>query len=149
KVKGTGMPLPSDPSRRIAIVGAGYAGMAAAVTLADKGARVTVFESGSVAGGRARRVSTGGRELDNGQHILIGAYTELLRLMQLVGIPGDALYRLPLELRYADGFAFRSAWLPAPFGLLAGLLLNLKLPFSERLGAVQFMSYLRKNAFHV
>ena len=92
--------------------------MAAAVTLADKGAKVTVFEAGPVAGGRARRVSTGGRELDNGQHILIGAYTELLRLMALVGTPADALLRVPLELRYADGFAFRSMGLPAPLGVL-------------------------------
>ena len=41
---------------RVAIVGAGYAGMAAAVTLAERGMPVTVFESGAVPGGRARRV---------------------------------------------------------------------------------------------
>ena len=60
--------------KRIAVVGAGYAGMAAAVILAGKGARVVVFESAPVPGGRARRVTAQGRELDNGQHILIGAY---------------------------------------------------------------------------
>ena len=48
---------------RVAIVGAGYAGMAAAVTLAERGIPVTVFESAPVPGGRARRVriSSGGR----------------------------------------------------------------------------------------
>lgn len=89
--------------------------MAAAVTLADAGVRVVVFESGAVPGGRARRVHAHGHDLDNGQHILIGAYTELLRLMQRVGVPSDAVLRLPLELRYADGFVFRSLWLPAPW----------------------------------
>ena len=118
----------------VAIVGAGYAGMAAAVTLAERGIRVTVFESGPVAGGRARRITTEGRELDNGQHILIGAYTELLRLMSLVGAPSEAVLRVPLELRYADGFAFRSLWLPAPFGVLGGLLLAARLPFAEQIG---------------
>lgn len=123
--------------------------MAAAVTLAQKGVRVTVFESGPVPGGRARRVSTGGRELDNGQHILIGAYTELLRLMATVGTPEGAMLRVPLELRYADGFSFRALWLPAPFGLLGGLLFSGKLSFGERLAAVRFMFSLKRNAFQV
>lgn len=148
-MKGREKPLPSDPSRRVAVVGAGYAGMAAAVTLAEKGAKVTVFESGPVPGGRARRVNTGGRELDNGQHILIGAYSELLRLMATVGTPDDAFLRVPLELRYADGFTFRSLWLPAPFGLLTGLLFAWKLPFLDRIGAISFMNKLRTKNYQV
>ncbi|MEW6689073.1 MAG: hydroxysqualene dehydroxylase HpnE [Pseudomonadota bacterium] len=135
--------------RGVAIVGAGYAGMAAAVTLAERGVPVTVFESGPVPGGRARRVTTDGRELDNGQHILVGAYGELLRLMRLVGVPADALLRLPLELRYADGFAFRSLWLPAPLGLLGGLLFSWRLPFAERRDAVRFMAFLHRNNFQL
>ena len=139
-MKGRENPLPSDPSRRVAIVGAGYAGMAAAVTLAERGVPVTVFESGPVPGGRARRVTTEGRELDNGQHILIGAYTELLRLMRTVGVQDDAVLRLPLELRYADGFRLRGA---------SGLLFSGKIPFKERLGAVRFMLSLRWSSFRL
>lgn len=131
------------------MVGAGYAGMAAAVTLAAEGVPVTVFESGPVPGGRARRVKTDGREIDNGQHILIGAYTELLRLMRLVGVPPDALLRLPLELRYTDGFSLRSFGLPAPLGLLAGLLACTGLPFAERVGAIRFMRALKNANFLV
>ncbi len=78
----------------IAIVGAGYAGMAAAVSLAERGRAVTVFESGPVPGGRARRIRISvdgqGRALDNGQHIFVGAYCELFRLMRTVGVPADA-----------------------------------------------------------
>ena len=120
------------------MVGAGYAGMTAAVTLAERGVPVTVFESGPVPGGRARRVTTEGRELDNGQHILIGAYAELLRLMRLVGVPDDALLRLPLELHYADGFRFKGA---------LDLLLPGGMPFRERIDAVRFMMFLRRRAF--
>lgn len=134
---------------KAAIVGAGYSGMAAAVTLAERGVPVTVFESGPLAGGRARRVSIDGREIDNGQHILAGAYRELLRLMRVVGVPSDAVLRLPLELRYADGFALRALRLPAPFGLLAGLLLARGLPVSERIGAVRFMLALRWSGFRL
>ena len=134
---------------RVAIVGAGYAGMAAAVTLAARGVPVTVFESGPVPGGRARRVSVQGNELDNGQHILVGAYTTLFGLMRQVGVPADALLRLPLELRYAREFAYRALWLPAPLGLLSGLLLARGLPFSERMSAVRFMSFLRASGFRL
>ncbi len=135
--------------RRVAVVGAGYAGMAAAITLAERGVPVTVFESGPVPGGRARRVLSQGNELDNGQHVLIGAYTELFRLMRLVGVPQDALLRLPLEVRYAKDFSFRAFWFPAPFGLLAGLLAARGVPFSERIGAVRFVLALRKAAFRL
>ena len=123
--------------------------MAAAVTLAQRGVRATVFESGPVPGGRARRVETSGHTLDNGQHILIGAYTTLFGLMRTVGVPSDAVLRLPLELRYADGFILRSLYLPAPFGLLGGLLLARGLPWSERAGAVRFMLALRRAGFRL
>ena len=100
---------------RVAVVGAGYAGMAAAVTLAERGVPVTVFESGPVPGGRARRVVSQGTELDNGQHILVGAYTR--------AVPADAYWsacrrapslRVPLELRYARRVPAAQARLPDP-----------------------------------
>jgi squalene-associated FAD-dependent desaturase len=133
--------------RSVAIVGAGYAGMAAAVALAERGVRATVFESGPVPGGRARRVQSQGHELDNGQHILIGAYTEIYRLMQTVGVPSNALLRMPLEIRYAADFSFRRMWLPEPFGLAAGLLTARGISFGERLGAAQFIARLRRAQF--
>ncbi len=133
--------------RRVAVVGAGYAGMAAAVTLAERGVAVTVFESGPVPGGRARRVVTQGTALDNGQHILIGAYSELFRLMQKVGVPQDAVLRLPLELRYADGFHLRVLWLPFPLDLAGGLLLAKGIAFRERVGVVRFMGAMQRARF--
>src|SRR5207245_2459970 len=94
--------------RRVAVVGAGYAGMAAAVTLAERGIPVTVFEAGPVPGGRARRIVSHDHELDNGQHILVGAYSELWRMLRTVGVPQDTFLRLPLEIRYAKDFSFRA-----------------------------------------
>jgi len=133
----------------VAIVGAGYAGMAAAVTLAERGVPVTVFESGPVPGGRARRITSQGTELDNGQHIFVGAYTELFRLMRTVGVPAEALLRIPLEIKYANGFALRALWLPPPFGLLAGMMLARRVSFAERLGALRFMAALRRSNWQV
>ena len=58
--------------QQVAVIGAGYAGLAAAVTLAEARFSVTVFEASRTLGGRARRVSIDSRTLDNGQHILVG-----------------------------------------------------------------------------
>ena len=79
----------------LGIVGAGWAGLAAAVAAVDAGHQVTVFEAARMPGGRARAVPAtmaDGRVvlLDNGQHILIGAYTDSLSLMRQVGVDVDA-----------------------------------------------------------
>jgi squalene-associated FAD-dependent desaturase len=134
---------------RVAIVGGGYAGMAAGVALAERGIRATVFESGPVPGGRARRVVSQGHELDNGQHIFVGAYTELFRLMRTVGVPPEALLRYPLEVRYARDFSLRARWFPAPLGLLTGLLFARGVSFAERIAALRFMATLRRIHFRV
>jgi squalene-associated FAD-dependent desaturase len=123
--------------------------MAAAVSLARRGATAVVFESGPIPGGRARRVQVQGETLDNGQHILIGAYGTLFALMRTVGVPADAVLRVPLELRYADGVSLRRMFLPEPFGLAAGLLAARGLPWRERLGAVRFMRALRAQGFRL
>ncbi len=85
----------------IAVIGGGWAGCAAAVELASAGYSVTLFESARTLGGRARGVRFDGNMLDNGQHILLGAYSDSLALMRRVGIDTDAaLLRLPLQMPY-------------------------------------------------
>lgn len=71
---------------KIAIIGAGWAGMAAALKL--RRYDITVFEAAKTAGGRARPIAHKqlGLTIDNGQHILIGAYHATFGLMQSIGI---------------------------------------------------------------
>jgi len=91
-------------SKSVAVVGAGWAGLAAAVRATEAGHRVTLFDMAREAGGRARGVEHDGVALDNGQHILIGAYRETLALMRTVGADPDALLdRRPLALLDARG----------------------------------------------
>ena len=71
---------------KLAVVGAGWAGLAAAVAAVQAGHRVTVFEAARHVGGRARSLGPAADSLDNGQHILIGAYTHTLALMRRVGV---------------------------------------------------------------
>ncbi|MCF8209869.1 MAG: hydroxysqualene dehydroxylase HpnE [Rhodoferax sp.] len=113
---------------KVAIVGAGWAGVAAAVAATAAGHSVTVFEAARTAGGRARALPANLPDgtpvlLDNGQHILIGAYTETLRLMQQLGVSEpDAVLRLPLRLQFPNGDGLALPRWPSPFDALAGLL---------------------------
>lgn len=134
----------------VAIVGAGYAGMAAAAELAARGVRVSVFEASRTLGGRARRTELHGHPLDNGQHILVGAYTELLRLMRLVGADaGTLLERLPLTLVFPGRMRLAAPRLPAPLHLAAALLAAQGLPVAARLGAVRFMRHMKRAGFRL
>ncbi|MEG0677663.1 MAG: FAD-dependent oxidoreductase, partial [Comamonas sp.] len=112
---------------KIAIIGGGWAGMAAAIQLAQSGHEPTVFEAAKTLGGRARALNLSLADAalataDNGQHILIGAYTQCLALMRSVGVSAEqALLRKPLTLPYADGNGLRFPALPAPLDALAGI----------------------------
>ncbi|MEO6855903.1 MAG: hydroxysqualene dehydroxylase HpnE [Rhodoferax sp.] len=110
---------------KIAVIGAGWAGLAAAVTATQAGHHATVFEASRAVGGRARALfdTNNVDGLDNGQHILIGAYTDTLRLMHTVGIdPEKSLLRLPLTLLFPDGQGLSLPNLPAPFDAFVGIL---------------------------
>ena len=101
--------------------------MAAAIAHRQAGRQVTVFEAARTVGGRARAMpgvlhDGTAATLDNGQHILIGAYTESLRLMRLVGVdPATALLRLPLTLQFPDGQGLQLPDLPPPLDALLGI----------------------------
>lgn len=95
--------------QRVAVIGAGWAGLAAAVEATRRGHDVALYEMAAQPGGRARSVAIDATTtLDNGQHILIGAYTQALALMRAVGVePERVLLRRPLELLYPDGTGLR------------------------------------------
>jgi len=132
----------------VGIIGGGYAGMAAAVKLAERGIPVTVFESAKQLGGRARGVRSNDTQLDNGQHILLGCYRHTLQLIEQVGgnIHRDFL-RLPLQLTLHQHFELKAPPLPAPLHLLLGLLTAHGLTFAQRLNAARFMLAMRRINF--
>lgn len=139
--------------RHIAVIGGGWAGSAAAVTLARQGCQVSLFESARVLGGRARRVSfrpvttpdsgmTADITVDNGQHILLGAYTSTLALLKTIGIDSrDALLRLPLQMCYppgTGGMHFVAPRLPAPWHITMALLRATGLSRDDKLSLARF-----------
>ncbi|GHU31715.1 amine oxidoreductase [Betaproteobacteria bacterium] len=144
----------------VAIIGGGWAGLACAVELSAAGVPVCVFEAAKQLGGRARRVEfeqfegiegIEGHAFDNGQHLLIGAYHETLRIMrQCDADPERLLQRRSLELDYPrQGFRIRLPRLPAPFHLALGLLTARGCPPREKWVAVRFIRALQASNYQL
>ncbi len=133
--------------RRVAVVGGGWAGCAAALELRDAGCAVVLYEAARTLGGRARAIQADGRLLDNGQHILLGAYRDTLKLLRRVGVdPRAAFLRLPLQMRYppASGLLdFVAPRLPAPLHMLAALLRARGLEREDKLALARFTTSAR------
>jgi len=136
------------PDYDLIVVGAGWAGLAAAIQACDKGARVALIDAAPQPGGRARRqkidLGLGPMELDNGQHLLIGAYRQTLELMRRIGVdPEVVLNRERLQMRDTGGLHLRAAPLPAPWHLAWGMLTSTGLSIRDRLALLRFMTRLR------
>ena len=136
----------------VAVIGAGWAGLAAAFRLKNAGADVTVFEASGTPGGRARGVSDlqlG--TIDNGQHLMLGAYTECLALIRELSpqrVDAELLTRLPLTLASADGsFRLRAPRLIAPLNLLWALSFMRGLTIADRVSALRMSIALRRKAW--
>jgi len=112
--------------KKVLIIGGGWAGLSAAVQAIKSGAKVTLIEAKNELGGRARSVNLRGHTVDNGQHILIGAYRATLGLMSEVGLtPQTLLHRCRLSLlnNQSQGFELTGPhWLPLFFQFLLATL---------------------------
>ena len=141
----------------VAVVGGGWSGCAAAVTLARAGITVTVLEQARVLGGRARRVVQDGAVLDNGQHLLVGANRQTLDLVAEVHGRRNAaalFSRIPLTLRPFGTAPARavalSAWpLPAPLHLAGAMLAARGLTWRERVALLTGFRDLERAGFRV
>jgi squalene-associated FAD-dependent desaturase len=110
------------------VIGAGLAGLAAAVRLIDAGHRVTLIEATKAGGGRARSFvdPASGRELDNGQHLVMGCYRETLAFLRQIGVHDGIYFQRDLAIDMVKPGGKRAKLLcpplPAPLHLAAGLL---------------------------
>lgn len=87
----------------VLIVGGGWSGLAAAITLTHHGIPVHLIESAKQLGGRARNVTWQDKVIDNGQHLMIGAYDHMLALMALIDIDHSKLFkRYPIDITIID-----------------------------------------------
>ena len=139
---------------RVAVIGAGWAGCAAAAELAAHGASVLLLEASDELGGRARRVPLlldhQQHVLDNGQHLLLGAYTATRALLDLLEVPFEgAIERRPFELHYPDGFDLQAARLPAPWHLASALLFARGFRKGDRVAMIALLRTLKKVGWNI
>lgn len=141
------------PAAPVAVIGGGWSGCAAAWTLASRGIPVVIHEAAPVLGGRARRVERAGLPIDNGQHLLVGAYESTRSLLRAVhggradpGLRREAMTIAPFAA-HAGAVALRVPRLAPPWNLAAAIALARGPSLRERSGALRWLKALRDAAF--
>lgn len=132
----------------VVVIGAGFAGLAAAVRLADAGRRVILFEATRHGGGRSRSFDhDSGMQLDNGQHLMMGCYYETLAFLRAIGRENAVEFQrnLALDMVKPGGkhIKLRCPALPAPLHLAAGLLTMRGLGPLHKASALRIGMFLR------
>lgn len=141
--------MTSNVSPDVIVVGAGVAGLRAAVAVASRGARVLVLEAKAVLGGRATAHSDPqtGERVDNGQHVLLGCYDETFAFLREIGSVERVHVQSSLDIAFVDREGTKSRLrlppLPAPLNLLAGLFDWEALGWRDRLAALKLAQPIR------
>jgi hydroxysqualene dehydroxylase len=148
--------------KHVAVIGAGWAGLAAAHELSQSNCQVTLLEQSPFLGGRARRATfkpdnplpgDESLQVDNGQHLLMGAYSETLKLLRALD-PTDPLLtkrfdRFPVFLQHSQGFSMRANKWPAPLHLARAWFTATGLDFKDRWALVYLLANLKMRSWLV
>ena len=126
---------------KVVVVGGGFAGLAAAIRLQERRHEVVLLERRGALGGRASssRDAVTGDEVDNGTHLMVGAYSAALDLLRRAGALDLLLFQDELKLEWIDDrgvSALECPPLAAPLHLLVGLL-GLRVPLAVKLQALR------------
>ena len=136
-------------SADVIVIGAGVAGLRAAVALAARGARVTVLEAKAVLGGRATAFTDPqtGERVDNGQHVMLGCYHETFAFLRQIGAEDRVRVQPSLEVDFVDRAGERSRLslpvLPAPINFIAGLVDWKALDWRDKVAALRLAGPIR------
>ena len=139
----------ANSSPDVIVIGAGVAGLNAAVELSRRGARVLVLEAKAVLGGRATSFNDPqtGERVDNGQHVLFGCYHETFRLLKTISTDDRVRMQTSLDVEFVDPAGARSRLrcpsLPAPFNLLGGLFEWDAVGWTDRIAALKMARPIR------
>lgn len=149
------MTAPATPEApRVAVVGGGWAGLAAAVELARHGVPPVLFEAARQLGGRARAVRFGPFHVDNGQHVLLGAFESVLDMLHTLGVSEASVFRRqPMRLvllgPHGRRLEIKTDGLPAPLHLVSGLLRSRGMSLTARFAAVRLLRAMARTRFEL
>jgi hydroxysqualene dehydroxylase len=126
---------------KVIVIGGGLAGLGAAIRLQEQRHEVVLLERRGILGGRATsaRDAITGDLVDNGTHLMLGAYHATLDLIRRAGAEDLLLRQSPLRIDYVDARGRAQLACPpliAPLHLAAGLL-RLRLPWLARWQALR------------
>lgn len=144
----TGGPPGLPPvSGHAVVVGGGLAGLAAAIRLADAGARVTLLEARPRLGGATHSFHRDGLVIDNGQHVFLRCYTAYQGFLRRLGTADHTVvqHRFTVPVITPDGpggLLYRTA-ASAPLHLAASLVRYRLLSPADRLRVIRAALRLR------
>lgn len=139
-------------SAHVLIIGGGFAGLRAAVSLSDAGCRVTVVDNRAHLGGRARSFPdpVTGEVVDNGQHLFLAGYGRTLAFLERLGTRDQVVFQPRLQVRFVEAggesVRFDCPPLPAPLHLFAGFFGLRGIPLRDKWGLVRMLGDLRGGA---
>jgi squalene-associated FAD-dependent desaturase len=134
----------------IVVVGGGWAGLACATALAERGHAVTLLEEKSRLGGRAHSFEdkTTLDEVDNGQHLLMACFSDARAFLRRIGSEDGIAFQDRLEVAMLEPggrfLRFRCWPLPSPLHLAGGVLGHRALKLRERLHLLRSLGSIRR-----
>ncbi len=142
-------------NKRVAIVGCGVSGISVAYELNRLNIHHTIFEARNNIGGRiySFKDSTTQMEIDNGQHLLSGAYTSFLEILRWLGTQQYLFFQKSLEVNFITQngkiYCLNVGSLPYPFGTMLGILNFKILPTKSRLSLLNFFKKLKSKNIQI
>jgi len=138
--------------QKIIILGGGVAGISAAFYALKSGFDLTLVEANSSLGGRinSRIDSKTNDSIDNGQHLLVGAYSIFLDILKNIKTYDKLKIQDSFFVKYLDSnstFNLEEKYFKGQVGLLFGLLLLNKFTFNEKISAINFILKIKLNLF--
>jgi len=135
----------------ITIIGGGLAGITAACYLKKTNTPFLLLEAAPQLGGRARTITHNNTKLDNGQHLLIGAYKETNELLNTIGInPKTAFHRTPFNWHIPDqNLHIQLPKLPNPWAKIIGMLTAKGLTLKEKKALNHLMQTAKKTNYQI
>ncbi len=134
--------------KKCLVIGGGFAGLSAAAYLANADFEVELIEASPKLGGRAYSFihNKNNTVIDNGQHIMMGCYSETLSFLSLIGALDKVQVQEKLNVKFIkpnfELYELSTLSLLYPFNLVAAILKYSAVSFRERLSILRFFTKL-------